>query len=514
MSQQLDKANAIIDRMQLVIYMLTMSAVLDILLHVLPARKSGLRTALAAIAGTAALAALLATVWAAPLPVSFLLAILYGYRLFNLARIIKGRMHQQYLWHVSYDTTIRLVGLQYLVLAGWFVATRYGLTVSEALISLAAVQLLTGIVLLQTVRGHAGRMRAAARIEKIRDDELPSLTVAIPARNETDDLHACITSLLASQYPKLEILVLDDCSQTRRTPEIIRSFAHEGVRFLEGQEPKENWLAKNQAYDNLASEASGELILFCGVDVRFEPGSLRQLVAFMIEKHKSMICLMPVNTLPSNAVPLIQPMRYLWEIALPRKLFNKPPVLSSCWLIRRDALERTGGFQAARRMVTPEAFFANQLIADDRYSFLTGGTAFGVTSQKRIPDQRDTAVRVSYPSLHRRPQTVAIFGLSYLAWIAVPVLLVWYVLAGTLASVWIAVALGLMAISVVMYAETLKLAYGRIRLLDVISFPIAAALYVGLVNYSMYKYEFSEVVWKGRNVCVPVMHVVPSLPKF
>jgi len=34
-----------------------------------------------------------------------------------------------------------------------------------------------------------------------------------------------------------------------------------------------------------------------------------------------------------------------------------------------------------------------------------------------------------------------------------------------------------------------------------------------LINYSMWKYEFSDVDWKGRNVCIPVMHVVPTLPR-
>jgi len=70
-------------------------------------------------------------------------------------------------------------------------------------------------------------------------------------------------------YPKLEIIVLDDCSQNKHTPEIIRSFAHDGVRFIQGEHPKPTWLAKNQAYDRLAQESSGEFILFCGVDVRF-----------------------------------------------------------------------------------------------------------------------------------------------------------------------------------------------------------------------------------------------------
>jgi hypothetical protein len=43
--------------------------------------------------------------------------------------------------------------------------------------------------------------------------------------------------------------------------------------------------------------------------------------------------------------------------------------------------------------------------------------------------------------------------------------------------------------------------------------PVAAVYDVWLLNYSMWQYEFNEVIWKGRNVCIPVMHTVPSLPK-
>jgi hypothetical protein len=36
---------------------------------------------------------------------------------------------------------------------------------------------------------------------------------------------------------------------------------------------------------------------------------------------------------------------------------------------------------------------------------------------------------------------------------------------------------------------------------------------IWMLHYSMWKYEFSEVDWKGRNICVPAMHVVKHLPK-
>ena len=65
------------------------------------------------------------------------------------------------------------------------------------------------------------------------EDELPTVSVCIPARNEMHALEQCLEYILASDYGKLEVLVLDD-SSSDQTPHIIRSFAHAGVRFIPG----------------------------------------------------------------------------------------------------------------------------------------------------------------------------------------------------------------------------------------------------------------------------------------
>ncbi len=80
------------------------------------------------------------------------------------------------------------------------------------------------------------------------DRDLPTVSVLIPARNETVNLEECLSSLLLSDYPKLEIIVLDDCSVSKHTSDIIKNYAHAGVRFLAGNVPSNDWLAKNYAY--------------------------------------------------------------------------------------------------------------------------------------------------------------------------------------------------------------------------------------------------------------------------
>lgn len=433
------------------------------------------------------------------------------YRILNSFRVIRAQMHDMYLWSVTFRSSLWLLTVQAVTTGIWWL-WHFASGFSGALLAFVlAAQILAVCFVMRSL----WRRRSIAGLTEIptpHNVDLPSITVAIPARNETDDLDACITALLASNYPKLEILVLDDCSQTTRTPEIIRSFAHDGVRFIKGEEPGPVWLAKNQAYDALAQAASGKFLLFMGVDIRVEPNTLRQLMTYAVQKQKTMLCVLPNNVLRRWALPLIQPMRYVWELALPRRHFGSPPVLSSFWLISRQALLSAGGFKAASRMIVPEAYFANRERQHDGYGFLAAGRSMGVTSYKSVAEQRNTAIRVTYPQLHKRPEMVFLMTLAFISWIAVPLLtLIASVLFGHLLLQRIAVIV-LMVVSLVAYRQLLGLGYGRTSPLAVLSLPLAALLYVGLVNYSMYKYEFSEVIWKGRNVCLPVMHVVPHLP--
>lgn len=494
-------------------FLISVSGAVELLLHVIPKRYPKLRSLVAVLSGlTIAATTALLLVLSFNL-FSILIAFFGLYRIFNALRLVAGRMHQNYLWHETYITSLALLGLQFAVAGLWWLWEIHTFSVSLLLVVILGLQVYVAISALISVRKHAERMRKTEAVQIAHDSDLPSVTVAIPARNETETLHDCIASLLASHYPKLEILVLDDCSQMSRTPEIIRSFAHQGVRFLQGSEPEDTWVAKNKAYEQLSRAANSEWILFCGVDIRFEPQSIRRMVAYAEQKQKNMLCIMPINTLEKGRVPLLQPIRYLRELILPRHISKRPPVLSSCWLIRNSSLQRAGGFAAVARTIVPEAYFAGQETVQNAYSFLASGPTFGITSVKNPADQRATTVRVTYPGTHRRPQTVALFTLIFIGWVAVPIVALLHALVFGQYIMLAAGAALIMIICGVTYNIALQLIYGRRLLRHIATFPLAVLAYIAAMNYSMYKYEFSEVLWKGRNVCLPVMHVVPRLPK-
>jgi glycosyltransferase involved in cell wall biosynthesis len=447
------------------------------------------------------------TLWTA------LLLILSGYRVVNLLRVVEGRVNSDYLYLVSRKSALYLMSAQ-----GLAVLAAYGIKDMnrghlDLLYGLAVFQMVAALIVLRATLRNLKKSRTAEIKDKYADRDLPAISICIPARNETEDLEECLRSLTESTYPKFEILVLDDCSQNKRTPEIIRSFAQQGVRFIAGDAPDDSWLAKNFAYKQLSDQASGEILLFCGVDTRFEPSSIRLMVETMLERKKSMVSYIPKNLIPKTLEikrMLVQPSRYAWEISLPRRTFARPPVLSTCWLIESELFKKNGGFEAVQRSAAPESYFARQASkTNDGYAFLQSYPLIGLASTKPYPEQRDTAVRTRYPQLHRRPEMVALSSLSQFVILISPLILDIYGLASNHITLFV-ICLTSTLIQVFVYSIVCRLTFQKFLFKSLWMMPIAVAYDIGLLNYSMCKYEFSEVLWKGRNICLPVMRVAPK----
>lgn len=492
--------------MEFALALLGISALVELGCYLLP-RFVLLRTgAVLSSAITVAASAYLLTVefnwWTA------LLIISSGYRLVNMSRVWYARLNEKRLRRDGLRATAWLLGLQLITVVIWFALGRLA-TLDSFWFVVVSFQVSLALLLGGSTLRHLITTRPPHKLPTLSDKELPTLTVAIPARNETDDLDECLASLVTCDYPKLEILVLDDCSQNKHTPEIIRSFAHAGVRFLQGDVPPDNWLAKNYAYEQLRQASSGELLLFCGVDVRFGTDSLRLLVAALNAKHKDMISVIPRNLRPPmlnmSSTTLVQTMRYAWELALPRRLFSRPPVLSSCWLVRRETLEAAGGFAAVSHTITPESYFAKASAHRDGYSFMQSSPTMNIVSTKSLHEQHSTAVRVEYPRLHRRIELVALLAGAQAVGLVGPYLILLWSLTGLVPSILTMPSLVSVVILTAIYSSIVTLTYRHWLLRSLWVLPIAALVDLILLHESMIRYEFFDVIWKERNVCIPVM---------
>lgn len=436
-------------------------------------------------------------------------AVLSCARIFNLLRIIEGRMHESYLRRETLRTGVVFGGGQLMLLA--LIWLGFALNYSNLIVPVVLFQLGIALFILFITAKNIIKTSHKPHTEHYSDKELPTVSLLIPARNETRDLEECLRSALASDYPKLEIIALDDCSHDK-TSEIIKGFAQDGVRFIRGAEPSERWLAKNQAYERLQEEASGELLLFAGVDVRFGANSIRALVTTMLNRKKQMVSVMPRRLNSTVFASFIQPMRYWWEFVLPRRLFNRPPVLSTCWLITADALKAHGTFAAVSRAIIPEIYFAKKLVDDkDGYSFVRSDDVLDIQTVKSMQEQRETAIRVRYPQIRRRPENALLLLFVETVFLLGPFVALIAGLAGLVTfPIWISLTASMVLIAThVLIVSVSNPSNVPIALFN---FPIVVVTEIVLGLTSMLKYEFSVVDWKGRNVCIPVMHVIPRLP--
>jgi glycosyltransferase involved in cell wall biosynthesis len=108
---------------------------------------------------------------------------------------------------------------------------------------------------------------------------LPRLSVIVPALNEEATIKAAMRSLLAVDYPDLEVIAVDDRS-TDRTGAILDRLASSDprMRVVHVRELPPGWLGKNHALQVGGQAATGEFILFTDADVHFEPTALRRAV--------------------------------------------------------------------------------------------------------------------------------------------------------------------------------------------------------------------------------------------
>ncbi|NIP78703.1 MAG: glycosyltransferase, partial [Gemmatimonadetes bacterium] len=100
----------------------------------------------------------------------------------------------------------------------------------------------------------------------------PRVTVVVAARDEAGHIAPTVHSLLAQDYPDLEVVAVDDRS-TDGTGRILDRLAarQPRLRVLHIDTLPPDWLGKNHALHRGAELASGELLLFTDADVVMRP---------------------------------------------------------------------------------------------------------------------------------------------------------------------------------------------------------------------------------------------------
>lgn len=138
------------------------------------------------------------------------------------------------------------------------------------------------------VAGYLGSRRIASLVDvpPWQGPHFPKVSIVVAARDEARGVEAAARSLLALDWPDLEIVVVDDRS-TDGTGEILDRIAKENRRLqvVHVTELPKGWLGKNHALHLGAGAAQGGWLLFTDGDVLFHPEALRQAIAYANTHH-------------------------------------------------------------------------------------------------------------------------------------------------------------------------------------------------------------------------------------
>ncbi|MDN5819458.1 MAG: glycosyltransferase [bacterium] len=337
-------------------------------------------------------------------------------------------------------------------------------------------------------------LKSSSKVVSI--DELPTVSVCIPARNETHAMTECLESVLASDYPKFEVIVADDGSGDS-TSNLIKSFAHAGVRFVEGRQLQKDWLGKNQALQGLLDESSGEMVMFMDVDTNIDPYTISKLVAYAQQEKASMVSVLPRRYDSWRASVLLAPLRYFWVVATHTK--RAPAVASALWMIDSDILQNDlGGFKNLKHYIQPEAYLAQYFSKIKKYRALVSSPELNVTYAKKLSSQIETSIRLLYPLVGMNWRSGVVATCILLA-MALPGLIilssVFFGWGGIqIAAVWVEL------IMIAMYAPYCKMMFPENWLICSFMWPILIIQELALLMISWYKYTRGNVTWKGRNI--------------
>ncbi len=221
---------------------------------------------------------------------------------------------------------------------------------------------------------YAANVAEAGESPAAYEKEFPKISVIIPAYNEAENIHECITAVLNStqlQDTQLEVWVVDDQStdETLLLAQSLQELLNDPRLFVLPGQPRPAdlpWVGKNWACSQAVELALGEFLLFIDADVRLKPRAIETAVQKAQLEQTALLSLAPGIVCGSFAEWLVQPiMVNNLAIALDFEAVNDPSTESALaagpfMLFRRSAYEQLGGHRAVANCVIEDVELARR----------------------------------------------------------------------------------------------------------------------------------------------------------
>ena len=206
----------------------------------------------------------------------------------------------------------------------------------------------------------------------VTSSDAPPVSIIVPARDEAQNISACVATLTNTAYPNREIIVVDDGSRDGTTDiaRILAARSGGAIRLIEGAPLPEGWMGKCWACWQGYGLASGELLCFTDADTRHDDELLGRAVGALQTTGADLVSVLPRQLMESFWERVVLPhiftilsLRYR-DLARINRSRNPRDVIANGQfiLVRREAYERVGGHAALRAEVVEDMHLAQRIV--------------------------------------------------------------------------------------------------------------------------------------------------------
>lgn len=225
-------------------------------------------------------------------------------------------------------------------------AIRTANSLETMLVGAFLVALILGVLRLLVIGGLAAIQRFHPRYARRTDDHryAPTVTVLVPAYNEERVIARTIRSVLAQDYPQLQVLAIDDGSTDGTYAAACAASDDPRVQVLTGSNG-----GKSTALNRGIAHTESEIFVVIDADTILAPGAVRQLVRPLADARVGAVA---GNAKVGNRVNLVtrwQAVEYVTSQNMDRRAFEVlncitvVPGAIGAW--RRSAVLEAGGFR-------------------------------------------------------------------------------------------------------------------------------------------------------------------------
>lgn len=190
------------------------------------------------------------------------------------------------------------------------------------------------------------------------NDTTPLVSIVVPARDEERNIRRCVTSLVAQDYPRYEVIVVDDGSRDA-TPRLLEQIAREHpqgdrLRVMRVDALPPGWAGKAHALHVGALAAQGDWLLFTDADTQHTPPALRTALRHAQRERLDLFSILTQQELPDFWGRVLMPIAFMGVGAqYPSRQVNDPAsdvaiANGQYILMRRAVYQALGGYATPR----------------------------------------------------------------------------------------------------------------------------------------------------------------------